>query len=83
MIIKVESLDSMFEQSMPSKHLSYEGTCHNCGHNVEIEIAKTAGGYGLLGGVLYEPEPDNIILICDRCHEKNAYPIAELDYSIW
>ena len=77
MIIKVESLDSMFERSMPSKHLSYEGTCHNCCCDVEVEIAKTSGGYGLLGGVLYEPDPDNIIIVCDHCYEKDAYPITE------
>ena len=82
MIVKVESLDIMFEQSTSSKPLSFEGTCHNCGYDVVVELTKTSGGYGLLGGVLYEPDPDHIILVCDRCHEKQACPIAELDHSI-
>jgi hypothetical protein len=82
MVIRVESLDSMFGHNIPAKHLSYEGACHNCGHDVEVEITKTVGGYGLLGGVLYESNPNKFLLLCGRCFEKTAYPITGQDYSI-
>ena len=82
MIIKVESLDRMFEHNIHTKHLSYEGTCHNCGHFLEVEITKTIGGYGLLGGVLYESNPPGSMLLCGGCFKKTANQIDEQDYSI-
>ena len=80
MIIKVESLDSMFEHNIHAKHLSYEGTCHNCGHYLEVEITKTVGGYGLLGGVLYESNAHKFLLLCGGCFKKTANQIDEQDY---
>lgn len=50
----------------------YSGKCHNCGYDTEVSITKTIDGYGLLGGVLYEHSPENILVLCCVCYEKNG-----------
>ena len=82
MIIKVESLDRMFEQIHSSNHCNYRGRCHNCGCDVEVEITKIAGGYGLLGGVLFEPNPKNFLILCADCYEKSGKQTQDSLYSI-
>ena len=74
MIIKVESLDRIFEQHNTANHFSYQGKCHNCGCNVEVEITKTSCGYGLQGGVLCESNPEDILVCCLDCHQKDLVP---------
>jgi len=69
-IIGVESLNRMFAQRKNPTTITYRDTCHICGSLTKIEISKTSGGYGLLGGIVYEPEPDTVFVLCVGCHEK-------------
>ncbi len=56
-IIAVESIESVFAQSPDANHCIYTSKCHKCQCDTEIRITKTSGGYGFLGGILYEPIP--------------------------
>jgi hypothetical protein len=76
MIIGVESLNGMFEQDDNTNLCTYGGKCHNCGSDVEVVITRTAGGYGLHRGVLYEPNPENFVVLCSDCYEKSGKPIC-------
>ena len=74
MLITVESLDRIFERHNTTNNINYKGKCHNCGCDVEVEITKTSGGYGLQGGVLYGSNPENLIFQCCDCHVKTGVP---------
>ena len=50
-------------------HCSYHENCHDCYCDVEVNITKTSGGYGLQGGVLCETNPQNIYVLCLNCCE--------------
>lgn len=69
-IIGIESLDRIFEQNKNPEQCTYRGKCECCGCFVKIEISKTSGGFGMLGGVLYEPEPQKYLVQCVDCYEK-------------
>jgi len=73
-IVGVASLTKMFEQIENPETCCFQGKCHFCGRLVNIEISKTSGGYGLLGGVLYEPDRENFIALCGDCYGKNKEP---------
>ena len=81
MVIGIESLDRMFEQNNDANHSKYGGRCHNCGCDVEVEITKTAGGYGLQGGVLFEAVQHNFLILCADCYEKSGRQIHDPLYS--
>lgn len=70
MIISVESLDRMFEDGNNPARLDYRGKCVNCGSVVTVEISRTSGGYGLLGGVLLESETESYSVVCANCRVK-------------
>jgi hypothetical protein len=76
MIIGVESLDKMFARNDAASHCTYEGKCYSCGCDVEVEITKTSGGYGLQGGALYEPNPQNLLVLCKDCYEGSGVPVS-------
>ena len=67
-IINIETINKMFEENNGVNHYVYQGRCHNCECDLEIKITKTSGGYGLKGGVLYEPDPNSLLALCDKCH---------------
>ena len=71
MIIKVESLNRIFECHNNANNFSYEGKCHNCECHTKVKITRTAGGYGLQGGVLYESNTQNWSILCSGCFKKN------------
>ena len=71
-IITIDSLNWMFGQRKNPKTVKYESKCHNCGCDVKIEISKTSGGYGFLGGVLYETDADDYYAICSVCYKKQS-----------
>ena len=77
LLVKVESLDRMFEQINNSNHSNYRGRCRNCGSDVEVEITKIGGGYGLLGGVLFEADQHNFLILCADCYEKSGRQIHD------
>ncbi len=82
MIVNIESLKKIFEHNKNPRHLCYEGPCYHCGSDVKIQIDKTNAGYGLLGGVLYEPNPQDFLVCCDHCYKKLGAKFLEYDYSI-
>lgn len=69
-IIGVNSLHLLFQHCRKIFHLAYSSRCHHCGRAVKIEIYRTSGGYGLLGGVVYEPDPKNSFTLCLDCHNS-------------
>ncbi len=71
-VISIETINKMFEKNSGENHCVYQGRCHNCGCDLEIKITKTSGGYGLKGGVLYEPDPKFLWALCDDCHVKSS-----------
>ena len=70
--ITLESLDRIFEQNKNPATFTHRGRCGICGCSVKIEITKTSGGYGLLGGMLYEPDTENYISLCVGCYEESG-----------
>jgi hypothetical protein len=74
MIIGAESLNRIFERYNNANAFRYEGKCHKCDCDTKVEITKTAGGYGLQGGVLYESNMQNFLILCSGCFRKNGNP---------
>ncbi|MGD8338563.1 MAG: hypothetical protein PVJ29_15845 [Desulfobacterales bacterium] len=72
MIISIESIIEMLNKNNDPNNCIYRDQCLNCGCEVEIKIAKTSGGYGLKGGVLYEQNPKGVWALCDDCFVKSG-----------
>lgn len=70
LLIKLDSLNRMFDQKQNPETITYKDRCYSCGCSVEIEISKTSGGFGLLGGVLYEIGSEEYDAICVGCYER-------------
>ena len=69
MLINLNTLNQMFKDTDAKSCLTYDGCCQSCGRNFKIEIHHHAsGGYGLLGGVLYEKDADQLIARCEGCY---------------
>ncbi len=77
MIIESESLLKIFEHHNNTGKIRYEGSCHKCGCHTKVEITKTSSGYGLQGGVLFEPSSQNILILCSECIKKNGNQVYE------
>lgn len=71
MIIRIESLNSLFEKNNNKTQLNFKGRCHSCGCYVEVKISKTSGGYGFNGGTLCEPRQNKILVLCLICYESS------------
>jgi len=72
MLIHLNTLNQMFEDIPDRSRLTVESCCRSCGCNFTIEIHHhSSGGYGLLGGVLYEQDVDRLIAKCDDCYHQN------------
>ena len=72
MLINLNTLDQMFEDTADKSCLTYDGCCHSCGRKFKIEIHHhSSGGYGLLGGVLYGRDADQLIARCEACYHKD------------
>ena len=72
MLIHLNTLNQMFEDIPDRSRLTVESCCRSCGRNFTIEIHHhSSGGYGLLGGVLYEQDADRLIAKCDDCYHQN------------
>ena len=70
MLIRMNTLEKMFEQSPEKAHLTFSRRCESCGRDVTIEIYHLDSGFGLLGGVIYEPEMDRLIVKCEACYQN-------------
>ena len=72
MLINLNRLNQMFKDTADKSCLTYDGCCHSCGRDFKIEIHHhESGGYGLLGGVLYEKDADQLIARCETFYHKN------------
>jgi len=76
MLIKMNTLDKLFEQSPDKAHLALSRRCQSCGRDVTIEIHHLKSGYGLSGGVIYEPEMDHLIAKCEACYKNKPNLVA-------
>ena len=74
-LVRVDSLDRLFEQNNNPNNLTYKDQCTHCGSVVEIKITRTSGGYGLIGGALCETDPPNYFALCPYCYEKFGKPV--------
>jgi hypothetical protein len=68
--IQLKELNKLFESNDDKDRKRYSGKCSSCGCDVTITIERTSGGYGLLGGVLYESEKGELFLTCSHCLKK-------------
>ena len=75
LIVSIEALNKIFDQHTDMEQHIHQGNCDDCGCAIKIEISKTSGGYGMLGGVLCEPSPQNIVARCTDCYEKTLESI--------
>jgi len=77
MLINLKTLNQMFKDTADQSYLTYDGYCQSCGRNFKIEIHHHAsGGYGLLGGVLYEKDAHQLTARCEACYQKMVEPEA-------
>ena len=74
MLIKLGTLHQIFK-GRPNTGLTVCDTvCVDCCMRIRVTVARTTAGYGLQGGVLYEPRPAEIRAKCPDC-----YRVATLD----
>jgi hypothetical protein len=67
MLVKMETLDRMFQTDTDQAEISYTDRCRNCGRSITIEIHQLSSGYGLLGGALFEDGSNHLSLTCESC----------------
>ena len=70
MLVQLKTLNLIFSDKKDQKRLVSDGRCCDCGHPVNIGITRTSGGFGLDGGVLYEPRPGQIVSKCPDCYRR-------------
>ena len=70
MLIDLEGLKKIIADTSESGIARMHHNCIDCGFPVEVEVHKTLGGYGLLGGVLYEIE-DCLYAKCTDCYKSD------------
>ena len=75
MIIKVETLNRIFEVNNNAGYLCIEGKCNHCQCDTKVEISRTTGGYGLQGGVLYQSNARKSTILCSKCFNKTVSKI--------
>ena len=72
MLIQFDTLERMFASSLDNLCLSFRSHCQSCGHELSIEIHKLSSGFGLIGGVLFESNSDDLNAECDACYQNNS-----------
>lgn len=78
MLISLEGLKKIFDDKSGRGIGRTHHNCIDCGFPVEVEVHKTLGGYGLLGGVLYEIE-GCLYAKCADCYESDPNLNSNLD----
>ncbi len=71
MLIKLNTLNHMFENSPDKSRLSYKSCCHSCGRDLTIDIRHLSSGYGLSGGAIYETGFNRLVAKCEECYQIN------------
>ncbi len=68
----IEILRKMFEANPEKSTIVLKDKCLDCGCETIIEITPTSGGFGLQGGALFKCSPDEYLVKCPACYEKNS-----------
>jgi hypothetical protein len=68
----VERLHELFDENPDKEILSWLGTCHDCGSDIEITAAPKEDGIHINGGGVYETDPGKFFLKCLECFEKDS-----------
>jgi len=71
MLIGLNRLKKIIDETIEGETGIIHNNCIDCGFPVEVEVHKTTGGYGLLGGVLYEMG-DCLYAKCADCYEGDS-----------
>jgi len=66
----IEILMKMFGADPKKAKIVLKEKCSDCGCETILEIAKTSGGFGLQGGVLFKSSTDKFIVKCPPCIER-------------
>ena len=64
-------LGKLFKDNPEKSTIVLKEKCSDCGDLTIIEITRTARGYGLRGGALFESSNDKFIAKCLNCYEKH------------
>ena len=73
MLVKIKTLNKIFKDKYNSTPVVIKGKCEACGDDMQIVIEQTSGGFGFLGGVLYESESDQHSMKCENCFKENPH----------
>lgn len=68
----VEKLHKLFDENVEQSMIGFEGKCHDCGCDVKVEVSLVPEGFMIVGGSVYEPEPDHYFTKCDACYQKKS-----------
>ena len=70
-MIGAEKLHKLFDENPNKSVIGFEGSCHDCGRDVKVDVSLTLEGFMILGGAVYEPQPEQYFTKCDACYKKN------------
>lgn len=70
MLIGLARLKKFFADTSVNGIVKSRHNCIDCGIRVEVEVHKSSGGYGFLGGALYELG-DCLYARCTDCYESD------------
>ena len=70
--VRLETLNNFFNGKSVGENLIFKNMqCFQCGYLANIEIQKTATGYGFLDGIISEPSNGQLLAQCSNCNSKN------------
>ena len=70
-MIDIETLKKLFKDCPERSTLTFKGKCSVCGIDVVVEVIPASGGFGLLGGALFEYDPDVYFAMCPNCFKTH------------
>ena len=70
-IVTEKTLRFLFMNEGYKDSFEFASFCRVCGVDVTVKVVKSTGGFGLLGGVLYESDFNTLTVNCLRCAEAN------------
>jgi len=71
-MMTVERLHELFDEHTQKEILSWQGNCHDCSCEVEVTATPKEDGIHIMGGSVYESEPNRFFLKCDACFRKDS-----------
>ena len=74
-LVSLDTLRMIFGDNPSDRPVIIHQTCCDCGCDVEIEVHKTSGGFGLQGGILLE-SGGKIVADCLKCYEKRTVALV-------